>query len=55
LSSLPPHVQVTNTGGSKATLKPVLRRTLGKAHTLVNGNYSLFEAGKGRRVPAPSQ
>lgn len=39
-------VKVTNTGGSKATIKPMLR-TLGKAHTLAGGKLSLFTAGTG--------
>jgi hypothetical protein len=39
-------VKVTNTGGSKATIRPVLR-TLGKPHTLVHGKLNLFEANRG--------
>ena len=39
-------VKVTNTGGSKARIRPVLR-TLGKAHTLAGGKLKLFEAGRG--------
>jgi Subtilase family len=39
-------VTVTNTGGTKATIKPVLR-TLGQAHRLSTGHLNLFEAGKG--------
>jgi Subtilase family len=39
-------VKVTNTGGSKATISPVLR-TLGAAHTLASGKLNLLELGKG--------
>ena len=39
-------VKVTNSGGSKARITPVLR-TLGPAHTLASGKLNLFEAGKG--------
>jgi hypothetical protein len=39
-------VTITNTGSTKATIKPVLR-TLGPAVTLASGNLNLFEAGKG--------
>jgi subtilase family protein len=39
-------VTVTNTGNSKATVKPVLR-TLGPAHTLAHGKLNLFEATRG--------
>jgi hypothetical protein len=39
-------VTVTNSGGSKARIKPVLR-TLGPAKTLSNGKLNLFEAGHG--------
>ena len=39
-------VTVTNSGSSKATIKPMLR-TLGPAKTLANGKLSLFESGKG--------
>lgn len=39
-------VKVTNSGGSKATIRPVLR-TLGKAHTLAGGKLNLFVAGRG--------
>jgi subtilase family protein len=39
-------VTVTNTGSTKATIKPVLR-TLGRAHTLSAGHLNLFKAGKG--------
>jgi subtilisin family serine protease len=39
-------VKVTNTGGSKAKITPVLR-TLGTAHTLASGKLNLFEAGEG--------
>jgi subtilisin family serine protease len=39
-------VTVTNTGSTKATIKPVLR-TLGPAHTLAHGKLNLFEAGHG--------
>lgn len=39
-------VKVTNTGGSKARIKPVLR-TLGKARRLAGGKLNLFEAGRG--------
>ncbi len=39
-------VKVTNSGGSKTTIRPVLR-TLGKAHTLARGKLNLFVPGKG--------
>ncbi len=39
-------VKVTNSGSSKATIRPVLR-TLGPAHTLASGKLNLFAAGKG--------
>jgi hypothetical protein len=39
-------VTVTNTGGTKATITPVLR-TLGPAHTLAGGKLNLFESGRG--------
>jgi subtilisin family serine protease len=39
-------VKVTNTGGSKAKITPVLR-TLGKAHNLAGGKLNLFMSGKG--------
>jgi Subtilase family len=39
-------VTVTNSGSSKATIRPVLR-TLGPAKTLVNGKLNLFESGHG--------
>jgi subtilisin family serine protease len=39
-------VKVTNSGSSKATIRPMLR-TLGPAKTLANGKLSLFESGKG--------
>jgi hypothetical protein len=39
-------VTVTNTGSSKATIKPVLR-TLGRSHTLAHGKLNLFMAGHG--------
>jgi hypothetical protein len=39
-------VTVRNTGGSKATIKPVLR-TLGRARTLAHGKLNLFESGRG--------
>src|SRR5262249_11853840 len=39
-------VTVTNSGGSKATIKPVLR-TLGPAKNLVSGKLNLFEAAHG--------
>jgi hypothetical protein len=39
-------VKVTNTGGSKARIRPVLR-TLGRARTLANGHLNLFESGRG--------
>ena len=39
-------VTVTNTGGRKATIRPVLR-TLGPLHKLAGGKLNLFEAGRG--------
>lgn len=39
-------VKVTNSGGGKARITPVLR-TLGPAHTRARGKLNLFEAGKG--------
>ena len=39
-------IKVTNTGGSKAKITPVLR-TLGKAHNLAGGKLNLFMSGKG--------
>ena len=39
-------VKVTNSGGSKTTIRPVLR-TLGKAHTLAHGKLNLFVPGRG--------
>ena len=39
-------VKVTNSGGSKARITPVLR-TLGTAHRLASGKLNLFESGKG--------
>ncbi|HKD95753.1 MAG TPA: S8 family serine peptidase [Gaiellaceae bacterium] len=39
-------VTVTNSGSSKATIKPMLR-TLGPAKTLANGKLNLFRAGRG--------
>jgi hypothetical protein len=39
-------ITVTNTSGSKATIKPVLR-TLGPAHTLAGGKLNLFESARG--------
>jgi len=39
-------VKVTNTGGSKAKITPVLR-TLGKARNLAGGKLNLFMSGKG--------
>ncbi|HEY4236933.1 MAG TPA: S8 family serine peptidase [Gaiellaceae bacterium] len=39
-------IKVTNTGGSKAKITPVLR-TLGKAHNLASGKLNLFISGKG--------
>jgi hypothetical protein len=39
-------VTVTNTGGTKATIRPALR-TLGRARTLAHGKLNLFEPGQG--------
>jgi hypothetical protein len=39
-------VKVTNSGSSKATIKPMLR-TLGPARTLAGGKLNLFESGRG--------